>query len=100
MPYYKYRCIKCRFEFELKQSFYDSPAVPCPKCNMNSQRIFVPTPIIFKGSGFYVTDSRRSDGAKNTEETQHTVKGEAGKGEAGKGEAGKDKEQAKSEHPA
>ena len=58
MPIYQYVCSKCNTKFELRQSFNDESVAACPKCKSESRRLFVPVPIIFKGSGFYVTDSK------------------------------------------
>ena len=58
MPIYQYVCPKCNTNFELRQSFNDDTVTICPKCKCESRRLFVPVPIIFKGQGFYVTDSR------------------------------------------
>jgi putative FmdB family regulatory protein len=59
MPVYQYLCPSCNHKFELRQSFNDECHASCPKCNNGAKRIFVPVPIIFKGSGFYVTDSSK-----------------------------------------
>jgi putative FmdB family regulatory protein len=59
MPVYQYHCPKCNLKFELKQSFSDESMVACPKCQNGAQRLFSPVPVIFKGSGFYVTDNRK-----------------------------------------
>jgi putative FmdB family regulatory protein len=57
LPVYQYKCEKCDNEFELRKSFSDdSNHVQCPKCGEHAERVFVPSAIIFKGSGFYVTD--------------------------------------------
>ncbi len=58
MPIYEYEQTCCSSQFELTQSFNDNNEVACPRCGGKTQRIFSPVPIIFKGSGFYVTDSR------------------------------------------
>ena len=60
MPVYQYLCPKCNLKFELKQSFLDESIVTCPKCQNGAQRLFSPVPVIFKGSGFYTTDNRKS----------------------------------------
>jgi putative FmdB family regulatory protein len=60
MPVYQYLCPKCNLKFELKQSFSDDSIVTCPKCQNGARRLFSTVPIIFKGQGFYVTDSRQS----------------------------------------
>jgi putative FmdB family regulatory protein len=59
MPIYQYHCPKCNLKFELKQSFSDESMVACPKCQNGAKRLFSPVPVIFKGSGFYVTDNRK-----------------------------------------
>ena len=61
MPTYQYACSKCNAHFELKQGFHDEPEAACPKCHHKARRLFIPAPIIFKGSGFYVTDNRGSN---------------------------------------
>ena len=60
MPIYEYECIHCHHRFEVKQGFHDKPQAECPQCKKKAKRIFHPAPIIFKGSGFYVTDHRKS----------------------------------------
>ena len=69
MPTYQYQCGKCKSLFELRQSFSDEPKAVCPACQSVAQRLFSPVPILFKGSGFYVTDSR-----VNKEEHMQPVK--------------------------
>jgi len=58
MPTYQYRCLNCKLQFDLKQSFYDKAVADCPSCHGIARRLFSPVPILFKGPGFYVTDSR------------------------------------------
>lgn len=58
MPTYQYRCLNCEYRFELRQSFSDKPIAVCPVCHGVAHRLFSPVPILFKGSGFYITDSR------------------------------------------
>jgi len=59
MPTYEYECEKCSLRFELKKRFSSDGGASCPRCQGKARRIFSPVPIIFKGSGFYVTDSRK-----------------------------------------
>lgn len=61
MPIYEYECVKCRTRFELKRRFSDNGNIFCPQCGGEARRIFSPVPIIFKGPGFYVTDSRKDN---------------------------------------
>ena len=58
MPIYEYECPECSHRFEKRQSFHDEPKADCPECQAAARRVFHPAPIIFKGSGFYVTDHR------------------------------------------
>ena len=58
MPIYQYQCLNCKLRFELKQTFHDKPVADCPTCCGIARRLFSPVPILFKGPGFYVTDSR------------------------------------------
>ncbi|WP_169309422.1 FmdB family zinc ribbon protein [Thermodesulfobium narugense] len=60
MPTYVYKCKGCGNKFELNRSINDESEVLCPECGSPSEKIFVPVPIVFKGSGFYVTDSANS----------------------------------------
>ncbi|MBI2303538.1 MAG: hypothetical protein HYU86_02160 [Chloroflexi bacterium] len=62
MPIYEYECSQCRARFEVKQSFFDTPFSTCPHCQSSAHRVFHPVGIVFKGSGFYSTDNRRSNG--------------------------------------
>ncbi len=61
MPIYEYKCEDCSTQFEMKCSFDDTFVASCPKCEGKTRRLFSPIPIIFKGSGLYVTDSRKND---------------------------------------
>ena len=60
MPTYEYECRKCQHHFELFQSIKDPPRKTCPKCKGPVKRLLgTGAGIIFKGSGFYVTDYRK-----------------------------------------
>ena len=58
MPLYEYQCQECGLRFERRQSFSEEPVKTCPECTGSVVRLIQPAGIIFKGSGFYVTDSR------------------------------------------
>ncbi len=58
MPVYTYECESCGERFEARQSFNDEPLTVCPTCEGKLYRVIQPVGIVFKGSGFYVTDSR------------------------------------------
>jgi putative FmdB family regulatory protein len=63
MPIYEYACDTCGARFERKQKFSDEPVRECPECGAVVRRVLYPAGIIFKGSGFYVTDNRGSNSA-------------------------------------
>lgn len=63
MPIYGYLCPACGDEFEALQRMTDEAVANCPRCGAPSRRLFFPTGIVFKGSGFYATDSRRGSAA-------------------------------------
>jgi putative FmdB family regulatory protein len=58
MPLYEYECRRCGVRFERRQSFTDEPVRVCPECGGAVYRLVQPVGIVFKGSGFYVTDHR------------------------------------------
>ena len=58
MPIYDYKCERCDACFEVRQSYDDKPRAICHLCGGEARRVFTPVPIVFKGSGFYVTDHR------------------------------------------
>ena len=91
MPTYEYECGHCRHRFEMKQSFDDEPVALCPECRSGARRVFYPTAIVFKGSGFYITDSRKSGGGEVKEAKKEAAKTEGKQKEAAKTE-GKQKE--------
>jgi len=66
MPLYDYQCSQCGHVIEVRHGFNDSHDAPCDKCGGVLKRVFNPAPIVFKGSGFYITDSRKgsSEGSK------------------------------------
>ena len=58
MPIYEFECTCCPSRFELKRGFHEDSPVTCPACGGKARKCFSSVPIIFKGSGFYVTDTR------------------------------------------
>ena len=59
MPLYEYRCLPNEHRFEVRQSISEDPVATCPECGGPVRRVIHPVGIVFKGSGFYVTDSRK-----------------------------------------
>jgi putative FmdB family regulatory protein len=58
MPLYDYKCSKCQKVTEVRHGFGEHFTDPCPECGGALVRVFNPAPIVFKGSGFYINDSR------------------------------------------
>ena len=66
MPTYQYRCAECGNDYEAREGF-DAPAVQaCPRCGGRAKRVYSAPPIVFKGAGWYVTDSRKGTSATVT----------------------------------
>lgn len=66
MPIYGYRCPSCQREFEVLQRMSDPSRGACPDCGGAGTRLFYPAGILFKGSGFYKTDSRNGAAPAST----------------------------------
>lgn len=67
MPIYTYRCNDCDYEFEKRQRMADDPLTACIHCKEGHvRRVVNPVGIVFKGSGFYVTDNRNGNGKGKT----------------------------------
>ncbi|MBU6311280.1 MAG: hypothetical protein KGN38_02000 [Actinomycetales bacterium] len=60
MPTYEYACADCGHDLEAVQSFSDDPLTVCPECGGTLRKVFGNVGVVFKGSGFYRTDSRKS----------------------------------------
>jgi putative FmdB family regulatory protein len=58
VPTYQYACTECGEQLEKVQKFSDDPLTECPACHGRLRKVFSPVGIVFKGSGFYRTDSR------------------------------------------
>lgn len=65
MPTYEYACESCGNRFEKREGFDALARQKCPKCKKTAQRVLFAPPVVFKGSGFYKTDSRGSSPASS-----------------------------------
>lgn len=65
MPTYQYRCTECGTDLEAVQKFSDPALTECPTCQGSLRKVFNAVGVVFKGSGFYRTDSRPKEGASN-----------------------------------
>lgn len=109
VPIYDYRCEHCGHAFSALQAFTDDALAKCPNCGKQPRRLIAPPAIVFKGSGWYKTDSRPKPSAESgsapaksdtksdtkTDTTKSDAKpsastpaaGTSGTGSSGKGEA-------------
>ncbi|MQA97633.1 MAG: FmdB family transcriptional regulator, partial [Streptosporangiales bacterium] len=94
MPTYQYACTECGEQLEAVQKFSDDPLTVCPACNGKLRKVFSAVGIVFKGSGFYRTDSRSSS-SSGTVPAANGANGSNGSGE-GSG-SGSEKKETKSE---
>jgi putative FmdB family regulatory protein len=91
MPTYEYRCPACGHDFEKFQRMSDDPVAECPSCDANAvRRISAGAGLVFKGSGFYITDYRgdsykKAAGADNGGEGKNDSGGEGKKDSGGEG---------------
>jgi putative FmdB family regulatory protein len=74
MPTYEYECKKCGYVFEVFQNMSDAPLKSCPQCGKDVRRLINGgTGVIFKGSGFYVTDKNKKSGKAPGEKPAKTA---------------------------
>jgi len=90
VPTYQYVCTSCGDELEAQQSFSDAPLTQCPTCEGRLRKVFGAVGVVFKGSGFYRTDSRAAE-SKATNGASTDAK------PAGATESGSGKQAAKAE---
>ncbi|MGL5860155.1 MAG: FmdB family zinc ribbon protein, partial [Phycicoccus sp.] len=78
MPTYAYACTACDHRFEAVQAFTDDTLTVCPECEGRLRKVFNAVGIVFKGGGFYRTDSR--DGGKQPASSARSESSDAGSG--------------------
>jgi putative FmdB family regulatory protein len=93
MPTYEYVCVSCGTHVEVYQKFSDEPLSECGVCGGRLRKVFHPAGILFKGSGFYATDSRsgRSRASAAKSESGESTSGTSDSGSGGGSEGGTDK---------
>jgi putative FmdB family regulatory protein len=90
MPTYAYECSNCGEQFERVQKFTDPPVTKCPNCKKNKvRRVIQASPVVFKGSGWYITD-HRTNKTKTSTGSSHSESGNGDK-PAEKSDGGSDK---------
>jgi putative FmdB family regulatory protein len=72
VPTYQYTCTECREPVEAMQKFTDAPLTVCAACGGRLRKVFSPVGIVFKGSGFYRTDSRNGSSSAATATKEKT----------------------------
>lgn len=87
MPTYEYGCTKCGEHLEVAQSFRDEPLTECPACGGPLRKVFGSIGVVFKGSGFYRTDSRPASSSRSSSRSD-TKPADSSGGSSDKGEAG------------
>ena len=98
MPTYQYACTECGEQLERVQKFSDEPLTECPACHGRLRKVFSPVGIVFKGSGFYRTDSRSGGNGSLNGKDNGKDKAESGsKSESSASDKSGDKSSAKSD---
>ena len=91
MPTYSYACTACEHRFDTVQAFSDSSLTDCPECTGRLRKLFSSVGIVFKGSGFYRTDSRtdpaRASGEGKDESKSDSAKSDPAKSDSAKSES-------------
>ena len=77
MPTYQYACTDCDHAFEQVQSFTEDSLTTCPSCEGRLRKIFNAVGVVFKGSGFYRTDSRSDSKASSATTTTSSSTGDS-----------------------
>jgi putative FmdB family regulatory protein len=91
MPMYAYACKDCSHAFDIQQSFSDDSLTVCPECSGSLRKKFNSVGVVFKGSGFYRTDSREakpSGGARKAAGSEPAAAAGAGSGGSGESSSG------------
>ncbi len=88
MPTYEYRCEHCDANFDVVQSFHDDPLQSCPTCGSPVRKVFGNVGIVFKGSGFYKTDSREKKARAGAEKSDGASTGAPESGDKAAASAG------------
>ena len=100
MPTYQYACTACDHAFEQFQSFTEDSLTECPECSGRLRKVFNAVGVVFKGSGFYRTDSRAASSAGDSSHSHngsHPEGHNGSKPEASKSESTKSDSSTKTE---
>jgi len=103
VPTYQYTCTDCGEPVEAVQKFTDAPLTVCAACGGRLRKVFSPVGIVFKGSGFYRTDSRKSAAAAapaTKEKEKSSAESSSATSDSGSSNGSADKAAAKKTEPA
>ena len=102
MPTYSYACTECDNRFDAVQAFTDDALTTCPQCSGRLRKLFNSVGVVFKGSGFYRTDSRDSapKGGADTAGSSTTEKSGGGSEKPSTGDAGSSSSSSPSSSPS
>jgi putative FmdB family regulatory protein len=84
VPTYQYSCTACGSPLEAQQSFSDDPLTVCPECGGRLRKVFSAVGVVFKGSGFYRTDSRAGQNGSDAAKTKSKSSSDSGTSSSGK----------------
>lgn len=70
MPLYEYECLPNKHRFEVRHGINEPPVKACPECGGEVRRVIQPVGVVFKGTGFYVTDSRKANAASKPSDSK------------------------------
>ncbi|MFF4651181.1 FmdB family zinc ribbon protein [Streptomyces sp. NPDC001380] len=87
MPTYQYQCTECGSGLEAVQKFTDDALTECPQCQGRLRKVFSAVGVVFKGSGFYRTDSRSSSSSSVSSASTSTPASSGDSGGSGKAAA-------------
>jgi putative FmdB family regulatory protein len=85
VPTYQYACTECGEQLEAVQKFTDDPLTVCPACDGRLRKVFSAVGVVFKGSGFYRTDSRNGANGSSDGSSKASSNGSGDTSAAGNG---------------
>ena len=88
MPTYQYACTECGHAFEQFQSFSEDALTVCPSCSGKLRKVYNAVGVVFKGSGFYRTDSRGSSSSTTPATTGSSSSSDSSSGSSGSSSSG------------
>ena len=91
MPTYSYACTECDNRFDAVQAFTEDALTTCPQCSGRLRKLFNSVGVVFKGSGFYRTDSREASKSAVASDSGSSGSDKSGSDKSGSDKSGSDK---------